>query len=132
MGISTVIADTGRRTKRAVLALAASAAMLVAGIAAAQASCQILADSWIQPPMLAPAMTATPASLATPAALARDQVAIRYFGHATFEIETPRVVGAIRRSTSGRSRPWAASEVRHALRCAADPVTRSIPASRTI
>ena len=64
MGISTVIADTGRRTKRAVLALAASAAMLVAGIAAAQASCQILADSWIQPPMLAPAMTATPASLA--------------------------------------------------------------------
>jgi L-ascorbate metabolism protein UlaG (beta-lactamase superfamily) len=89
MGISTVIADTGRRTKRAVLALAASAAMLVAGIAAAQASCQILADSWIQPPMLAPAMTAAPASLATPAALARDQVAIRYIGHATFEIETP-------------------------------------------
>ena len=57
MGISTVIADTGRRTKRAVLALAASAAMLVAGIAAAQASCQILADSWIQPPMLAPTTT---------------------------------------------------------------------------
>jgi L-ascorbate metabolism protein UlaG (beta-lactamase superfamily) len=89
MGISTVIADSGRRTKRAVLALAASATLLAGGIGSAQASCQILADTWIQPPMLAPAMAATPASLATPVALARDQVGIRYIGHATFEIETP-------------------------------------------
>ncbi|WP_156884783.1 MBL fold metallo-hydrolase [Stappia stellulata] len=84
MGISSVIANTGGGAKRAVLTLAAGAMVLAAGIATAQASCQILADAW-----RAPAPLLQRAALVEPASLDRDQVAIRYIGHATFEIETP-------------------------------------------
>lgn len=54
------------------------------GIAAgpAAASCQMLADGWIQAPM----------PIVRQAALAMDQVGITFIGHATFEIETPRGV----------------------------------------
>lgn len=48
----------------------------------AAASCQLLADGWIQ----------APAPIVRQAALAMDQVGITFIGHATFEIETPKGV----------------------------------------
>ncbi|SDT91648.1 MBL fold metallo-hydrolase [Stappia sp. ES.058] len=77
--------DTGRHGFRHMLTRLGASALALAGLTgAAQASCQILADAWRAPPPLVQR-----AALVQPTALARDQVAIRYIGHATFEIETP-------------------------------------------
>ena len=46
-------------------------------------------------------------------------------------IETPRVEGPIAEKTCSRSKPWAASEARHASRWLAFAVTGSMAASRT-
>ena len=71
----THLASAGRTLVAATLALLAFGG-------SALASCQLLADAW---PHAAP-QDGPPVHLTS---LARDEVGIRYVGHATFEIETP-------------------------------------------
>jgi L-ascorbate metabolism protein UlaG (beta-lactamase superfamily) len=67
-----------RLPRRAAIVVAAALTMLAAGLPGARASCQLLANAGDFPLLRAN--------------LATDEVAIRYIGHATFEIETPKGV----------------------------------------
>lgn len=70
------------RMRSALAGLAGLVGTLALAGGPAAASCQLLADGWIQ----------APPPLVRQAALAMDQVGITYIGHATFEIETPKGV----------------------------------------
>ena len=70
------------RTRAAAFRVAGALGFLGFAAGPAAASCQLLAEGWIQ----------APPSIVRQAALAMDQVAITFIGHATFEIETPKGV----------------------------------------
>lgn len=84
-------APTLRAALRPPLAgLLLAAGVVLALVGQAAASCQLLADGWFRDsPQMQRASYLHRASLVRPASLARDEVGIRYVGHATFEIETP-------------------------------------------